>query len=68
MVLQTNLIEKLLKKDSTERLGYAYSPEEIKKHEFFRGVAGDLLIEVVRPPLIPAKGNGCTREAHHASA
>ena len=65
--LLIDIIEKLLKKDPTRRLGHAYSAKEIKEHEFFRGVAGDLFIEGAQPPFIPARGNKHTREAHCTS-
>ncbi|KAL5983264.1 hypothetical protein ACLOJK_017348 [Asimina triloba] len=48
----TNLIERLLEKDPTRRLGFDGGPAEIKQHEFFRGVQWDLLPEVARPPFI----------------
>ena len=54
----TDLIEKLLEKDPTKRLGYTRGAEEIKEHEFFRGVRWDILTEVVRPPFIPARDDG----------
>ncbi|XP_027356372.1 serine/threonine-protein kinase UCNL [Abrus precatorius] len=54
----TDLIEKLLEKDPKKRLGYGRGANEIKEHEFFRGVQWDLLTEVVRPPFIPAREDG----------
>ncbi|RDX86889.1 Serine/threonine-protein kinase UCNL, partial [Mucuna pruriens] len=51
----TDLVEKLLEKDPTKRLGYTRGAAEIKEHQFFRGVRWDLLTEVVRPPFIPAR-------------
>lgn len=54
----TDLIERLLEKDPTKRLGYARGAAEIKEHEFFRGVHWDLLTEVVRPPFIPSRDDG----------
>ncbi|KAF7805389.1 serine/threonine-protein kinase UCNL [Senna tora] len=54
----TDLIERLLEKDPTKRLGYARGACEIKEHEFFRGVRWDLLTEVVRPPFIPPTDKG----------
>ena len=38
----TNLIEKLLEKEPTKRLGYMHDAEEIKEHEFFRGVRSNI--------------------------
>ncbi|XP_054816365.1 serine/threonine-protein kinase UCNL-like [Prosopis cineraria] len=54
----TDLIERLLQKDPTKRLGYARGASEIKEHGFFKGVRWDLLTEVVRPPFIPSRENG----------
>ncbi|KAG4973953.1 hypothetical protein AAZX31_11G128700 [Glycine max] len=54
----TNLIERLLEKDPTKRLGYTRGAAEIKEHEFFRGVQWELLTEVVRPPFIPSGDDG----------
>ncbi|KHN21890.1 Serine/threonine-protein kinase OXI1 [Glycine soja] len=54
----TNLIERLLEKDPTKRLGYTRGAAEIKEHEFFRGVRWELLTEVVRPPFIPSGDSG----------
>ncbi|XP_047162448.1 serine/threonine-protein kinase UCNL [Vigna umbellata] len=54
----TDLIEKLLTKDPTRRLGYTRGAAEIKEHEFFRGVKWDHLTEVVRPPFIPSRDDG----------
>ncbi|KAK4286574.1 hypothetical protein QN277_003111 [Acacia crassicarpa] len=51
----TDLIQRLLEKDPTKRLGYVRGASEIKEHEFFRGVRWDLLTEVVRPPFIPSR-------------
>ncbi|KAF7807286.1 serine/threonine-protein kinase UCN-like [Senna tora] len=51
----TDLIQRLLQKDPTRRLGFARGACEIKEHEFFRGVQWDLLTEVVRPPFIPSR-------------
>lgn len=51
----TDLIERLLEKDPTRRLGYVRGASEIREHEFFRGVKWDLLTEVVRPPFIPSR-------------
>lgn len=54
----TDLIERLLEKDPTKRLGYVRGACEIREHEFFRGVRWDLLTEVVRPPFIPPREDG----------
>jgi serine/threonine protein kinase len=54
----TDLIEKLLEKDPTKRLGYSRGAVEIKEHGFFRGVNWEMLTEVVRPPFIPARDDG----------
>uniref|UniRef100_A0A2P2IJM1 non-specific serine/threonine protein kinase n=1 Tax=Rhizophora mucronata TaxID=61149 RepID=A0A2P2IJM1_RHIMU len=51
----TDLIERLLEKDPTKRLGYQRGACEIKEHKFFRGVRWDLLTEVLRPPFIPSQ-------------
>lgn len=51
----TDLVEKLLAKDPTKRLGYTRGAAEIKEHEFFRGVRWEILTEVMRPPYIPAR-------------
>ncbi|OVA07877.1 Protein kinase domain [Macleaya cordata] len=48
----TDLIERLLEKDPTKRLGYKKGAVEIKEHEFFRGLKWDLLTEVSRPPFL----------------
>ncbi|KAI4383683.1 hypothetical protein MLD38_009491 [Melastoma candidum] len=49
----TDLINQLLAKDPSERLGYSRGAEEIMEHEFFRGVRWDILAEIARPPFIP---------------
>ncbi|KAA0041395.1 hypothetical protein IC582_009850 [Cucumis melo] len=49
----TDLIERLLVKDPTKRLGYVRGACEIKEHAFFNGVKWDLLTEVTRPPFLP---------------
>lgn len=54
----TDLIEKLLEKEPTKRLGYTRGASEIKEHEFFRGMQWEFLTEVVRPPYIPARDDG----------
>lgn len=51
----TDLIERLLVKDPTRRLGYARGACEIKEHAFFNGVKWDLLTEVMRPPFLPPR-------------
>ncbi|KAF2317729.1 hypothetical protein GH714_039692 [Hevea brasiliensis] len=51
----TDLIERLLEKDPTKRLGYQRGAREIKEHVFFKGLRWDLLTEVLRPPFIPAR-------------
>ncbi|XP_021862980.2 serine/threonine-protein kinase UCNL [Spinacia oleracea] len=50
----TDLIERLLEKDPNKRLGHFRGAEEIKEHEFFKGLRWDLLTEVERPPIVPA--------------
>ena len=54
----TDLIERLLEKDPLKRLGYVGGANEIKEHEFFRGVKWEMLTEVVRPPFIPSRDDG----------
>ena len=54
----TDLIERLLEKDPTQRLGYQRGACEIKEHMFFKGVRWDLLTEVLRPPFIPSRDDG----------
>ncbi|KAK3205175.1 hypothetical protein Dsin_019221 [Dipteronia sinensis] len=51
----TDLIQRLLEKDPTKRLGYQRGACEIKDHVFFEGVRWDLLTEVLRPPCIPSR-------------
>lgn len=51
----TDLIEKLLEKVPTKRLGYSRGAIEIKEHGFFRGVNWEMLTKVVRPPFIPSR-------------
>ncbi|XP_057539085.1 serine/threonine-protein kinase UCN-like [Amaranthus tricolor] len=48
-----DLIERLLEKDPNKRLGHFKGAEEIKEHEFFKGLRWDLLMEVERPPFVP---------------
>jgi len=64
----TDLIEKLLEKDPTKRLGYTRGAAEIKEHEFFRGVKWELLTEVVRPPFIPSRDDGSAESLEKLSA
>ncbi|PRQ35182.1 putative protein kinase AGC-RSK-2 family [Rosa chinensis] len=65
----TDLIERLLHKDPTRRLGYVRGACEIKEHEFFRGVRWDLLTEVSRAPFIPPREeDGDVTESRAASA
>ncbi|KAL4389277.1 hypothetical protein S245_006875 [Arachis hypogaea] len=59
----TDLIEKLLEKEPTARLGYTRGADEIKEHKFFRGVRWDMLTEVVRPPFIPGRNDAGSRES-----
>ncbi|KAJ6702551.1 SERINE/THREONINE-PROTEIN KINASE UCNL [Salix koriyanagi] len=54
----TDLIERLLEKDPTQRLGYQRGACEIREHVFFKGVRWDLLTEVLRPPFIPPRDDG----------
>uniref|UniRef100_A0A6N2M9F2 non-specific serine/threonine protein kinase n=1 Tax=Salix viminalis TaxID=40686 RepID=A0A6N2M9F2_SALVM len=54
----TDLIERLLEKDPTQRLGYKRGACEIREHVFFKGVRWDLLTEVLRPPFIPPRDDG----------
>uniref|UniRef100_A0A1J3FEL3 non-specific serine/threonine protein kinase n=1 Tax=Noccaea caerulescens TaxID=107243 RepID=A0A1J3FEL3_NOCCA len=49
----TDLIQRLLVKDPSRRLGSHRGAAEIKGHSFFAGVRWDLLTEVLRPPFIP---------------
>ncbi|KAJ4969436.1 hypothetical protein NE237_016137 [Protea cynaroides] len=44
-----DLIGKLLEKDPTKRI----SMEEIKGHDYFRGVDWESILEIARPPFIP---------------
>ncbi|KAK7312428.1 hypothetical protein VNO77_36275 [Canavalia gladiata] len=64
----TDLIEKLLEKDPTKRLGYTRGAVEIKEHEFFRGVQWNLLMEVVRPPFIPSRDDSSWNSPEKFSA
>ncbi|CAN7047193.1 unnamed protein product, partial [Brassica oleracea var. botrytis] len=54
----TDLIRRLLVKDSSRRLGSRRGAAEIKEHPFFAGVRWDLLTEVLRPPFIPLRDDG----------
>lgn len=45
-----DLIRKLLEKDPKKRI----TVEEIKNHSFFKGVDWDRVLEIPRPPFIPA--------------
>ncbi|XP_023532561.1 serine/threonine-protein kinase UCN-like [Cucurbita pepo subsp. pepo] len=58
----TDLIERLLVKDPTKRLGYTRGACEIKEHAFFNGVKWDILTEVTRPPFLPAREETGWRE------
>lgn len=51
----TDLIQKLLAKDPTRRLGYTRGACEIKEHEFFKGLKWDMLTDVLRPPFLPSR-------------
>ncbi|KAL2933335.1 Serine/threonine-protein kinase OXI1 [Bienertia sinuspersici] len=46
-----DLIRKLLEKDPKQRI----SLEEIKGHDFFRGVDWDMIVRLERPPFIPTQ-------------
>uniref|UniRef100_A0A1J3JD89 non-specific serine/threonine protein kinase n=1 Tax=Noccaea caerulescens TaxID=107243 RepID=A0A1J3JD89_NOCCA len=54
----TDLIQRLLVKDPSRRLGSHRGAAEIKGHSFFAGVRWDLLTEVLRPPFIPLRDDG----------
>ncbi|WCJ36930.1 Protein kinase superfamily protein [Euphorbia peplus] len=54
----TDLIERLLEKDPTKRMGYQRGACEIKEHVFFKQLRWDLLTEVLRPPFIPNREDG----------
>ncbi|XP_023004902.1 serine/threonine-protein kinase OXI1 [Cucurbita maxima] len=45
-----DLIRRLLEKDPTRRIEL----EEIKSHNFFKGTGWDLVLEIPRPPSLPA--------------
>ncbi|PKU71074.1 serine/threonine-protein kinase OXI1 [Dendrobium catenatum] len=46
-----DLIRRMLVKDPSKRI----TSEEIKRHEFFRGVDWDLVVDIARPPYIPMR-------------
>lgn len=46
-----DLISKLLEKDPTKRIGV----EQVKAHQFFKGVDWNLLLTISRPPYIPSR-------------
>lgn len=48
-----DLIQRLLVKEQSERLGFHNDSHEIKNHEFFNGVKWDELEFVSRPPFVP---------------
>ncbi|KAG6494359.1 serine/threonine-protein kinase UCNL-like [Zingiber officinale] len=48
-----DLIERLLVKDPSQRLGSAGGADEVRSHPFFHGVRWDLLADVTRPPFLP---------------
>lgn len=52
-----DLMQRLLEKNPTKRLGYLRGASEIKEHEFFTGVSWDLLTQVMRPPFIPSRND-----------
>ncbi|CAA7013227.1 unnamed protein product [Microthlaspi erraticum] len=54
----TDLIQRLLVKDPSRRLGSHRGAAEIKEHSFIAGVSWDLLTEVLRPPFIPLRDDG----------
>lgn len=49
-----DLIEKLLVKEPSKRLGSLRGVEEVKGHEFFRGLRWDAMEFVDRPPFVPS--------------
>ncbi|CAL1361695.1 unnamed protein product [Linum trigynum] len=55
-----DLIGKLLVKDPRERI----TVEEIKSHEFFKGLDWDSVVEVSRPPYIPPSVWGDKKEGN----
>lgn len=58
----TDLIQRLLEKEQTKRLGYGKGAGKIKQHEFFCGVQWDLLTDVSRPPFIPSRAEELVTE------
>ncbi|GLT64837.1 hypothetical protein SLA2020_373040 [Shorea laevis] len=46
-----DLIRKLLEKDPKQRIAL----EEIKRHRFFRGIDWEMVLQMARPPYIPAE-------------
>uniref|UniRef100_A0A1D1Y0H1 non-specific serine/threonine protein kinase n=1 Tax=Anthurium amnicola TaxID=1678845 RepID=A0A1D1Y0H1_9ARAE len=54
----TDLVQRLLAKDPTRRLGFHGGAEEVMAHPFFRCVRWDLLAQVARPPFLPHGGGG----------
>ncbi|KAL9685493.1 hypothetical protein QQ045_022943 [Rhodiola kirilowii] len=50
-----DLIRKLLEKDPNKRIGV----DEIKRHEFFKGVDWETVAEISRPPWIPLLDEEC---------
>ncbi|KAK7266059.1 hypothetical protein RIF29_18699 [Crotalaria pallida] len=51
-----DLIKRLLEKDPSRRI----KVDEIKGHDFFKGVKWDTVLEIARPPYIPANEVGDT--------
>ena len=47
-----DLIRMLLEKDPGKRI----EVEEIKRHEFFKGIEWDMVLEIARPPSLPEMG------------
>ncbi|KAA0026123.1 serine/threonine-protein kinase OXI1-like [Cucumis melo var. makuwa] len=47
-----DLIRKLLEKDPRKRM----EVEEIKRHDFFKGIEWDMVLEIPRPPSLPETG------------
>ncbi|XP_042504533.1 serine/threonine-protein kinase OXI1-like [Macadamia integrifolia] len=52
-----DLIGKLLEKDPAKRI----SIEEVKGHDFFRGVDWESILQISRPPFIPLRFEGDTQ-------
>ena len=57
-----DLIEKLLVKEPSRRLGTARGAEEVKTHRFFHGLRWDQLEFVSRPPLIPSDNSSVSSQ------